>query len=63
MDNMSYKVNEAVVLAYLTDASQKVTFPLYNGKIYNEMFVEKKAKGTSVGFEGKIIFIYVLKII
>lgn len=52
MDNMTYRINECVCIAYLIEESQKHCHMLYNGKIFNEMVVKKMVLSDTLGFEG-----------
>ena len=52
MDQCVYRANECTTLVYLMDASQKATFSLYNGRIFNEYYVEKKRTSDILGFKG-----------
>ena len=52
MDDMTYRINECTVIAYLIEKSQKHVHMLYNGKIFNEMVVKKMVLSDTIGFAG-----------
>ena len=52
MDKKEYKANECSSLVYMMESSQQATFQLYNGRIFNEYYVEKHRSSDILGFKG-----------
>ena len=56
MDFKSYRMNDCSVLLYLMEAGMNATAPLFNGKFYHVLVVEKKNVHVD-GIEGiKLIY-------
>ena len=60
MDKKEYKANECSSLVYMMESSQQATFQLYNGRIFNEYYVEKHRSSDILGFKGNTWMICII---